>query len=158
MGTRAWLRKYGGIRNPRHHQSEDRTSFAWPSTEAPPGFGRVDDPDEWPAVGILRHLGYQVGQNGLLTRRRREILDSAYGKDLPHFGSSTYMMEWSAPRTARRLQKLAESLAAFARNAKRRTHSDLSQAISDWENDLEYLRMTYYVGHYDFAWPTTSVA
>jgi hypothetical protein len=66
------------------------------------------------------------------------------------------MAEWGAPSTGPRLRKMVESLAAFARNAKRRDARRLSVAIAEWESDLDYLKRTYYVGRYDFVWPDTA--
>ena len=59
-------------------------------------------------------------------------------------------------RAAARLKKMAETIAALARNAKRRNNASLDQAIRDWEHDLSFLYHTYYVGHFGFGWPSTS--
>jgi hypothetical protein len=48
---------------------------------------------------------------------------------------------------------MAESIASFARSAKRRDADTLAHAIGDWENDLQHLYHTYYVGRFGFAWP-----
>jgi hypothetical protein len=66
-----------------------------------------------------------------------------------------YLNEWGEPKTARRLQKLAESIAAFTRNAKRRNEKNFSKAIQDWEADLAYLKKTYYDNRFSFRWPRT---
>lgn len=64
-----------------------------------------------------------------------------------------YMRKWSAPDTGTRLRKIAEGLATFARNAKRRRNPNLTEAIRQWNDDLEDLRRAHYVGRSDFAWP-----
>ena len=51
---------------------------------------------------------------------------------------------------------MAESIAAFARNAKRRRQINLNDAIGEWEADLEFLYEEYYVGHFHFAWPAST--
>jgi hypothetical protein len=127
--------------------------FPWPTTDAPGGTGDLEV--EGPVTGVLRFLGYHVGTTGLAETERREILDSVYQGELPPVNSAEYMNEWGHPGTAARLQKLAESLAAFARNAKRRRTTDLSTAIDAWEADLEYLKREHYIGRYDFVWPMT---
>jgi hypothetical protein len=127
--------------------------FDWPSTDAPGGSGRLEV--ESPTKGLLSFLGYRVGRNGLSEQERRAILDAVYCEELPPVDSSEYMAEWGRPRTGPRLQKLAESIAALTRNAKRRRGTDLSTAVDEWEADLQYLRAEHYLGRYDFAWPTT---
>jgi hypothetical protein len=59
------------------------------------------------------------------------------------------------PSTARRLQKLANTLASLARNAKRRRTASLDRAIHEWEQDLGFLYEKYYVGLFGFGWPAT---
>jgi hypothetical protein len=76
---------------------------------------------------------------------------------LPPVFPADYLQGWGQPGSALRLQKMAESIAAFARNAKRNESVDLADAITDWEDDLQYLYETYYVGHFHFAWPTSEV-
>jgi hypothetical protein len=65
------------------------------------------------------------------------------------------MAEWSEPETAVRLKKIADSLAAFARNGRRNEKQDMSEAVNHWVTDLAWLKTEYYDGHYDsrFAWP-----
>lgn len=50
-------------------------------------------------------------------------------------------------------------IAAFAPNAKRKHNDSWGDAILKWENDLEYLRVTHYVGRFDgsWVWPSTFV-
>jgi hypothetical protein len=126
--------------------------FPWPTTDAPGGSGGLEI--EPPAVGLLTKHGYRVGRSGLPEQERRMLLDNIYLDELMPVNSSEYMAEWGRPKTGPRLQKLAEVLAAETRSAKRRS-TDLSTAIEQWEADLEYLRREYYVGRYDFSWPTT---
>jgi hypothetical protein len=60
-----------------------------------------------------------------------------------------------ANQTARRLHKLANTLAALTRNAKRRDTVSLSKAVDDWERDLAFLHDRYYVNFFRFGWPET---
>ena len=55
-----------------------------------------------------------------------------------------------------RLRRLANEIARFARNAKRKRSANMESAIADWEDDLHYLYRQYYVGKFGFGWPTTS--
>lgn len=129
--------------------------FRWPSTDAEIGIGSLSDPGQWLSEGLLRFLHYSVGrrQEGN-ERSRRVILAAVFDGDLPPFHSAEYMLGWGMPGTACRLKKIASSLAAFARNAKRKRLAELTEAIADWEADMKFLNDTYYVGHFHFAWPS----
>jgi hypothetical protein len=120
-----------------------------------PGSEALQGDQFWYEHGVLSFLGYKVGQKGVTEKSRREILDYAVHKRLPNVDSKEYIQEWGMPATTVRLKKLAESLAAFARNAKRKQTADMEQAIREWEADLEYLQSQYYKGRYDFGWPVT---
>jgi hypothetical protein len=127
--------------------------FKWPSTAAPNGDASLGG--IWPPKGMLDALGYAVGRtHGLGSPERRRILDHLFLQRLPVVVSGAYTEEWAAPGTPARLQKLAVTLAALARNAKRNRSRDYRQAIEEWEADLEYLHAAYYVGRFGFAWPT----
>ena len=129
--------------------------WTWPTTTAASGDGFMDA-DEWPRAGMLSFLGYHVGVNGLRADDRRKILDSAYAGRLPNVNDAQYMQGWGAPASSARLRKIAESIAAFCRNHRRKDPSALS--VTEWESDLDYLHARHYVGRYDFVWPDTTLA
>jgi hypothetical protein len=54
-----------------------------------------------------------------------------------------------------RLQKLANCIASFARNAKRRCYASMELAITEWEEDLAYLKDKYYRPVDGYNWPDT---
>jgi hypothetical protein len=132
------------------------SKFNWPTTNAPKAvrsIGGLDSEQE----GMLSFLEYHVGQlGGLSSFERKAILDRVFEGRLPKVFVDSYMAEWSEPKSAKRLQKMAECIAAFARNAKRRKDDRMDQAIREWENDLEYLYNKFYVDYFRFAWPTTA--
>jgi len=129
--------------------------FKWPTTEAPQGDGGLTG-HMWRSVGMLSTLGYHVGSTeGLREVERRLLLDQAFFIFLPPLNDASYMAEWGPPKSARRLRKLAETIAALTRNAKRRRLRDLQAACNDWEDDLRFLHDNYYVGHFGFGWPRT---
>lgn len=109
-------------------------------------------------TGLLRQYGYKVGVNGLSESQRRRILDSVLLEPFPFVNDTAYLREWGKPNTAQRLQKLANCIATFARNAKRRRLSSHSESIQDWEADLAYLKRTYYDGRFDFRWSQTDIS
>jgi len=136
-------------------------SFNWPSTIAPEGWNHLQfiDAEE---KGLLSFLGYKVGIEGLPEANRREILCFIYENELSStVRKSEYIESWGGSHTGNRLLKLANCLAAFTRNAKKRSNRQLQTAIEHWESDLLFLKEEYYVGVYDnnikgsFPWPST---
>jgi hypothetical protein len=131
--------------------------FNWPSTEAIGGNGKLMLPQSV-SDGMLSYLDYRVGrQNGEVASIRQSILCRVFEGHLPPVFTTDYMSSWGVPKSAARLRKIAESIAAFTRNAKRRRDYEMDDAISDWESDLGFLYERYYVGHFSFGWPITGI-
>lgn len=125
--------------------------FVWPRSFVAPGSGTLDSIDA-PEQGIFSALGYRVGKTlGQPVTVRLFILDYIFSRTLPPLNGPLYMMKWSKPGSPLRLQSMAYFLARTSWNAQRRTSQDLTQAISDWTHDLEYLKGRYYRGY--FNWP-----
>lgn len=131
----------------------DEGAFAWPETAASRGRIRLQF-DEL-GDGMLSYFGYRVGNNGVSRSARRNILDRVFSQELPYAFPDEYMGKWGEPESPERLQKMANSLAAFTRNAKRK-NGDVDAAVSDWESDLDYLYDTYYADFFEFSWPEMS--
>jgi hypothetical protein len=132
--------------------------FKWPKTEADPGEAALG-PTDWPQVGMLKFLGYSVGVSGETRTTRQRILSDLFHKvNLPRVDSLAYVNEWGAPESSARLRKMAQSIAAFCRGAHRRDEYAMSLAIDEWEEDLAWLKTTYYDGKFDrqFQWPETT--
>jgi len=105
---------------------------------------------------MLSFLGYHVGDTQPTARDIRwRVLEYAFEYHLPPLNGPDYFLRWSNPRTPHRLCKLANTLAALARNAKGRDAVSFASAIEDWECDLASLREKYYVDFFRFGWPTT---
>jgi len=130
--------------------------FPWPTTDVPDGTGSIGEQAFQVQEGLLGFIGYRVGINGVTAQKRRAILEDVYLREIPPVNSCEYMQEWGKPRTAKRLKKLANVLAAFARLAKRNGSTTRAKAISHWEADLEYLKRKFYNGVYSFSWPRTN--
>jgi hypothetical protein len=131
--------------------------FPWPTTVACRG-GRGLRGVDWRPQGMLGFLGYHVGETQPTRQEiRRCILEYAFECDLPPVNDPAYHEEWGEPRTAQRLYKLANTLAALIRNAKRRDAVSMERAINDWERDLLFLYAKYYVEFFHFGWPATSL-
>jgi hypothetical protein len=110
----------------------------------------------WNKESPLHALGYQVGEKGGPAYERQRILRQAFEEPLPRVGPPSYVAEWGEPKTAKRLKKMAELIAANCRNMKKKRNPS-EQAIEDWEEDLGWLCSTLYHGHFQFSWPDTTV-
>ena len=105
---------------------------------------------------MLSLLGYHVGETlSLHPSIRESILEYAFHHHLPPIADVPYFQEWGEPGSAGRLEKLANTLAALARNAKRRDAAALARAIDEWEQDLMFLYEQYYARLFHFGWPAT---
>lgn len=134
------------------------SSFSrWPSTDAPPSLAHLLE-DGWLKAGMLSYFGYHVGQQGLSVSRRLPILERLLKADLDDKAfDQVYVKEWGRPASHKRLMKMARTIAALCRNAKR-SPSNFDQAISDWESDLKYLHDHHYIRGLNLPgdeWPET---
>lgn len=109
-----------------------------------------------PREGVLQASGYSVGLGGLPLEERRRALRTVMEEELPSGFHPNYAAQWGAPLTAGRLLKTAETLAALARNAKRRSAS-MDRAIAHWEVDLQWLRLEYSGLARTFIWPSSEI-
>jgi hypothetical protein len=132
----------------------DDDYFDWPTTDAKPGRGDLNS-DDWEREGLLKVIGYKVGIGGETQSFRKQILAAIFRGAVPPVFPSHYVAEWSSPGSPHRLRKMARTIAAFTRNAKRRRDTQMSEAIRDWERDLDFLHDEYYVGEFGFEWPPT---
>ncbi|MBV7410866.1 hypothetical protein [Maritimibacter sp. DP1N21-5] len=131
--------------------------FNWPNTEAPTGMGKLST-EGWLQEGLLKYMGYQVGSTGgRSTPVRRRILEEIFEGSLPPVFEPQYMAKWGPPESPLRLQQMAETLASFARNSKRRLQPNMAGAIRDWEADLYFLYEQYYLDRFHFGWPSSDL-
>ena len=128
--------------------------FGWVSTFVKLGDGGEGLYIDAPNTGVLGHLGYRVGNQGLSALERRTILTEVFNSKLPNINSREYMQGWGQPNSKERLKKMADSMAAFCQSQKRRGN-DL--AASHYDEDLEWLRRKFYVGRFNFRWAKTYV-
>ena len=131
------------------------SSFSWPTTTVATGSQNLSGKAFRHDEGLLRHYGYKVGINGLNQDERIKILNFVFVQSYLPLEDRTYVSEWGEAQTSKRLKKLADSIAAFTRNAKRRSNPNFEQAIRDWEADLAYLKRNYYDNRFSFRWPKT---
>lgn len=106
------------------------------------------DTGRWPETGVLKEMGYKVGKNGLPTAARRETLKQVLSVELVAGSEDveSYIQGWGAPGSSARVIKTYNAIASFSRNAQRRS-TDYSEAIADWESDLDWIERTYGVAN-----------
>lgn len=95
-----------------------------------------------PAVGILGDMGYRVGKTrGLPRHQRQQILWRTFRVHLTATSPWTqeYINEWGQRCSPARFNKICSVLYGLIKGAERRTTLDMSEAIRDWEQDLEFV-------------------
>lgn len=135
-----------------------RNGFDWPSTRIVPGAtnGNVGGLQDAPTRGVLARLGYHVGRHGKGVGERRRILRHAFEDLIPRSITLGQEDEWGESHSSRRLHKMADCLASFARKQKGKQRGS-AEAIGDWESDLEWLKSEFYCAAFSFRWPSTYV-
>ena len=97
---------------------------------------------ERPAMGVLGDMGYRVGKTrGLPRHQRQQILWRTFRVQLMATSPWTqdYINEWGPRCSAARLNKMCGALYGLIKTAERRTSLDMSEAIRDWGQDLQFL-------------------
>lgn len=145
--VRSEWKSRGGAYDP----AED--AFILPKTNALAGDGSLSE-DGWRRVGFLGYLGYSVGATSELSiTARHRLLALAFRVEVPTVFPSDYRSAWGPTTSCKRLQKIANSIATFARNAK--LAGGKPMAVSDWESDLKHLKKKYFLPYRcAFKWPT----
>ncbi len=132
--------------------------FRWPETVVSHGNGTMEKVKMHPD-GMLAHLGYHVGRTkGEPSTYRQFTLRRIFERALPAAFDKAHMDEWGPEGSSHRLRKMAECIANFTKNAKRKRSDSYDDAILEWEQDLQYLHDNYYVGKFSFGWPSTAIA
>ncbi|MEI6819794.1 MAG: hypothetical protein WCL19_09360 [Verrucomicrobiota bacterium] len=110
--------------------------------------GAYERVDESP----IYRMGYVVGiTNGLSAFHRQKLLREAYEGVIPQVEDADYMEEWGEPGTRKRLWRIGHHIAWLIRS--RRSNPVMAYAVSDWEKDLEWLKIKYFKDSMRFSWP-----
>lgn len=131
----------------------------WPGTDPIPNYGGGNyDPGQ--VESPLIRIGYRVGRtNGKPEGERRRLLRKAYRMELSSFPgdySNEYIEKWGPAESGQRLKRMASHLAGRCRSFRRNEHADYSDAVSDYEDDLGWLKQTFYNPMtYGFRWPSS---
>jgi hypothetical protein len=98
---------------------------------------------DWPEVGPLGELGYRVGKvRGLPRHQRREILFRCFRIHLIATSTWTaqYIADWGQRCSQHRWERMCRALEWSITKAERTTARDMSVAIAEWQEDLQFLR------------------
>ena len=101
-----------------------------------------DEKSTRPEQGMLKTIGYKVGNDGLKYTKRRLILDRLILGILPFCGSPSYMAEWGYPKTKKRYRKLRDVLNQLIFKNKR--FPEMEVAVGDWTEDLNYVKQKWH--------------
>lgn len=134
----------------------------WPGTDPIPSGGDGSYEPGQTESPLIR-IGYRVGRtNGKPEGRRRKLLRRAFEMELSSFPGdypSQYIEEWGPARSGQRLERMARHIASRCRSFRRNENADYSEAIADYEDDLGWLKETFYTSTtYGFRWPSSTQA
>lgn len=96
---------------------------------------------ETPQVGMLRTMGYRVGNGGEREAARRKILDFVMSRELPLVGSVTYTFEWGTPLSRKRFCKLLRTLEGLT--VANEGRDEMVLACTHWTEDRDYVVQTW---------------
>ena len=133
-------------------------TWKWPTTEAFPAENLKSWNGDFKPVSALGLFGYTVGKtSGWRKDLPQVFLMDFIELELPRIVEENDGDEYGDPLTSKRLEAVANLLASHLRNAKRRDSHSMRFAISDWEDDLAFLKEQYYIGaELRFSWPNTN--
>ena len=129
--------------------------FDWPTTIVGPGEGGAFFPNAL-EDGLLSSMDYHVGLKSKGIHHRRAVLRRVLEEKMPKLFPFEHRQQWGEPGSSARLEKTAKTIAWLCRIMKKKPKpSEL--AIGHWEEDLSWLKSTYYIGRYRFKWPDIEV-
>ena len=97
------------------------------------GSYKADSPEQ----GVLKTIGYKVGNEGLSKSKRHFLLDYIIEEVLPPVGSPAHMAEWGVPKSKTRYKKLHRVIRVLASGAI--SMGNMDKAAAEWEDDLGYI-------------------
>lgn len=138
--------------------SPPKPLWTFPVINFPPKEGSNGFSADFRKYSALKMFGYTVGRtDGWKESERRRFLSNFIELDLPPIVEATFDDEYGEPNSTQRLRKVANVIAANANNFYRNNPVVYEAAISDWEDDLMFLKRKYYeeAGLKFQPWPTT---
>lgn len=92
---------------------------------------------ESPEIGVLKTIGYRVGNDGVKAEKRKALIDYLINEQLPPVGSPAHMAEWGLPSSIERYRKSHRVIQVLLSSA--RTAGNMDKATLEWEEDLRYM-------------------
>ena len=86
-------------------------------------------------------MGYKVGKDGVSRQRREILLSNILTRPIPFCGSPAYMIEWGAPNSRKRYNKLTKVIQRLI--IKNKNMPGIEKTIIEWNEDLIYLKENY---------------
>ncbi len=106
----------------------------------------------------LHAMGYHVGKSGLTQDDRQKLLGNCFSGIIPWVQNAAYMEEWGNPGSPERLRRIALQLTTNLENTRNRSDwQRYGDAIEDWQEDLLWLKASFYRGNLRFSWPSALV-
>ena len=96
-----------------------------------------------PEKGVLKTLGYRVGNDGVSSEKRKMLIDYLLNQQLPPVGSPAHMAEWGEPSSKQRYRKAHRVIQVLKSSAS--TLGYMDKAAKEWAEDLDYMEKTW--GH-----------
>ena len=119
--------------------------WRWPELNSVAGSSSLNS--QFLAFSALKMFGYSVGKTaGWPKTQRREFLSDFMEKELPASVSRHFGSEYGSPLSAHRLRKVANVISSNCSLRIRNDEARYSCAISDWTDDLNFLKDKYYYG------------
>jgi hypothetical protein len=120
--------------------------WKWPVVNI--GHSRGGMEPDWREFSALKMFGYTVGKTaGWPKAKRQMFLTDFMDLDLPQIVEATFGNEYGKPLTTNRLRKVANLLATNCSNFMKNDEARYAVAISDYLEDLKFLKARYYEGH-----------
>ena len=138
--------------------SQRESALDWPVVDLSPSSGATSSSFEYLPFSALKLFGYTVGKTkGWPQEKRRRFLSDFMERELPPVVQKLFGGEYGSPMSSTRLRKVANLLASNCSSSFKRNAKGYKKAIEDWENDLKFLRVTFYDGHglKFHPWPET---
>lgn len=133
----------------------EQLSWPWPIATPPEGTGGNSHRFFSNKYSGLWLCGYRIGKtSGMSAWERRHFLDHFFRNALPGVVRQYHGDSYGEPGSEERLRKMANVMAANCRNFKKNDVDKFEVAIADYEQDLDYLKVTYYRAG-SFPWPPT---
>jgi hypothetical protein len=126
-----------------------KPKWIWPEIEVGGKGGEIGLDGEWRPFSALKLFGYTVGKTaGWSTKKRRAFLSDFMEMDLPESVERYFDDEYGSPLTTTRLRKVAMVISSNLKNRLRQRNSQqYAETISDWTENLNFLKEKYYEGY-----------